>query len=102
MTTWIYRPNHPQANENGMVPKHLVGYEPSNAPYVISDNMAPMKHMATGEVMDSKARFRQATRAAGCVEIGNEPIINRAPEKLDGGKRRDDIRKAIYDLRNGR
>jgi hypothetical protein len=64
--------------------------------------MAPTKHMATGEILDSKARFRQATRAAGCIEIGNEPIKNRAPIKLDSGKRRDDIRKAIYDLRNGR
>jgi hypothetical protein len=70
--------------------------------YVISDTMAPTKHMATGEILDSKARFRQATRAAGCIEIGNEPIKNRAPIKLDSGKRRDDIRKAIYDLRNGR
>jgi hypothetical protein len=74
----------------------------SSAPYVISDSMPAMKHMATGETIDSKAKFRQATRAAGCVELGNEPIRNRAPEKLDGGKRRDDIRKAIYDLRNGR
>lgn len=74
----------------------------SSAPYVISDSMAPTKHMGTGEILDSKAKFRAATRASGCVEIGNETIKNRPPVKLDSGKRRDDIRKAIYDLRNGR
>ncbi|HEX2653544.1 MAG TPA: hypothetical protein VHN11_07830 [Xanthobacteraceae bacterium] len=74
----------------------------SSAPYVISDTMAPTKHMGTGEVLDSKAKFRSATRASGCVEIGNETIKPRIPEKLDGGQRREAIRKAIYDLRNHR
>ena len=74
----------------------------SSAPYVISDTMAPTKHMGTGETIDSKAKFRQATRASGCVEIGNEPIKGRAPIKLSSEQRRNDIRKAIYDLRNGR
>lgn len=73
-----------------------------SAPYVISDSMPAMKHMATGETIDSKAKFRQATKAAGCIELGNEPIRNRAPIKLDSGKRREAIRKTIYDLRNGR
>lgn len=74
----------------------------SNAPYVISDTMIPTKHMGTGQVLDSKAKFRAATRASGCIEIGNETIKPRIPEKLDSGKRREAIRKSIYDLRNGR
>ena len=40
----------------------------SSAPYVISDTMAPTKHMGTGEVLDSNAKFRSATRASGCIE----------------------------------
>ncbi len=78
---------------------------PSNrspAFYVISDTMEPLRHMGTGKVLDSKAKFRAETRASGCVELGNEPIKPRAPVKLDRGKRRDDIRKTIYDLRNRR
>jgi hypothetical protein len=43
-------------------------------PYVISDHMEPTKHHATGKVHDSKSQFRRDTKAAGCVEIGNEPI----------------------------
>lgn len=74
----------------------------SSAPYVISDSMEPTKHMATGRMIDSKRAFSRETRAAGCVEIGNEQIKPRKPIPLDGGKRRDDIRKAIYELRNGR
>lgn len=103
MVAWIYRPHHPQANENGMIPRDLAGYEPKSwVVGVISDNMAPIKHMATGEILDSKARFRSATKASGCVEIGNESIKPRQPIKLSGEQRRNDIRKAIYDLRNGR
>ena len=73
----------------------------SAAPYVISDTMIPAKHHGTGQVIDSKAKFRQATRASGCIEIGNEIIKPRAPVKLNSGQRRDDIRKAIYHLKNG-
>lgn len=69
---------------------------------VISDTMSPLKHMGTGEILDSKSKFRATTRASGCVEIGNEAIQSRSNIQLDSGKRRDDIRKAIYDLRNGR
>lgn len=73
----------------------------SSAPFVISDTMEPTKHMGTGRIIDSKAKFRADTKASGCIEIGNEAIKPRIPVKLDGGKRREDIRKAIYDLRNG-
>lgn len=74
----------------------------SAAPYVISDSMDALKHHATGEIMTSKRAFSKATRAAGCVELGNETIQARAPAKLDRGQRREDIKRAIYDLRNGR
>ena len=83
-------------------PEKCVRHSKSSAPHVISDTMIPTKHMATGEVLDSKSKFRRATKAAGCVEIGNEPIKPRPPIQLSRGQRRDDIRKAIYDLRNGR
>lgn len=73
----------------------------SSAPYVISDTMAPTKHMGTGEVLDSKAKFRSATRASGCVEIGNETIRPRAPIPLSREQRKDDIRRTVYNLRNG-
>lgn len=71
------------------------------APHVISDNMDPLKHHATGEIMTSKRAFARTTRAMGCVELGNEPIQARKPIPLDKRQRREDIKRTIYQLRNG-
>jgi hypothetical protein len=53
-------------------------------------------------MISSKRAFSAETRAAGCIEIGNEPIKPRAPIQLDRGARREAIRRSIYHLRNGR
>lgn len=76
----------------------------SDATQVISDIMPETRHMADGKTYTSKSRFRAATRAAGCIEVGNEVQVltkPRAPVPLDRAKRRDDIRRTIYELRNG-
>lgn len=100
---WIYRPNHPKANENGLVERSQVyEYLENSAPHVISDIIDPIKHMGTGRIIDSKSKFRQDTRASGCVELGNETIKPRPHVKLDSGQRREAIRKSIYELRNKR
>jgi hypothetical protein len=60
--------------------------------------------MADGNYYESKSEFRKATKAAGCIEYGSEiPTLlkPRKPIPLDRAKRRDDIRRAIYELRNG-
>lgn len=106
MPTWIYRPNHPQANENGMVDRSLVSYE-HNDPryYIISDIMSETRHMATGKHHTSKSEFRKDTKASNCVEVGNDSsIMNPKPRQyipLDRRQRRDDIKRAIAELRNG-
>jgi hypothetical protein len=106
MPRFVYRPGHPDANEFGMVdasvapPRNIGG----NAPGVIRDEMEPTRHMADGRYYTSKSRFREATKAAGCREVGNEiPTLlkPRQPIKLDRQVRRDGIRKAIYELQNG-
>lgn len=74
-----------------------------DTPYVISDEMSSLVNHADGKHYTSKAKFRQATRDAGCVEIGNEmPITKRQPVQLDRRQRREDIRRAMHDLRDGR
>jgi hypothetical protein len=75
------------------------------ATYVISDTMPETQHMASGRWHTSKAEFRKDTKAAGCIEYGNESkalLTPRKPIPLDRGARREAIRKTIYDLRNGR
>jgi hypothetical protein len=75
----------------------------NDAPYVITDEMGPLRHMADGKYYTSKHKFRAATKAAGCVEIGNEEVVKRRkPVLLDRRQRREDIRRAIHDLRDGR
>jgi len=74
-----------------------------DAPYVISDEMSPTKHMATGEIMTSKSKFRKVTKATGNIEYGNEELIRpRKQVPLDRRQRREDIRRAIKDLNEGR
>jgi len=102
---WLYRPKHPNANANGLVDADLV-YGDANYTglYVISDEMEPTRHMADNQYFTSKSKFRENTRAHGCIEYGNEVRAltkPRNPVPLDRGKRRDDIRRAIYELRNG-
>jgi hypothetical protein len=70
----------------------------------ISDTMEPTRNMANGKYYTSKAAFRAATKAAGCIEIGNETKYltkKRKAVKLDKKQRRDDIKKAINDLKYG-
>lgn len=76
----------------------------SDAPYVITDEMPATRHMADGKHYTSKKKFRQATKDAGCVELGNETPLTKPRKKveLDRRERRDDIRRAISELRDGR
>ncbi len=92
MTTYVYR-------RGRLVEKHLA--EPLDRVHVISDTMNPTRNHADGRVYDSKAKFRSATKAMGCIEIGNErPGKPRQPIKLDRRERREHIKRAIYELRN--
>lgn len=70
----------------------------------ISDTMEPTRHMANGKYYTSKKAFRAATKDAGCIEIGNDTkslLKPRKKVKLDRRQRREDIKKAIHDLKNG-
>ena len=102
MTTFVMR--------NGkLVEKHLAGPKESlgtgKLRGIISDEMPETRHMADGQYYTSKAKFRQATKAAGCVEIGSETkylLQPRKPIVLDREKRREDIQRAIYQIKNQR
>lgn len=76
------------------------GNSSHHAPYVISDNIEPIKHHGTGRMISSKREFSKETRQAGMIELGNEPIRSRKPIRLDKGQRVESIKRAIYELRN--
>lgn len=74
------------------------------APYLKRDQMDPTWHPATGKMFESKAAFRAETKAAGCVEVGDDSSLT-APRKAilpSKEKRVEDIKKAIDDLSSGR
>jgi len=102
--TVVYRPNHPQANANGMVPLRIAGprNEKRQAAYVISDTMAQMRHPATGAMIDSKAKFRAVTRASGCVEVGTDPAASRPKPRFEAsvGEVVNDVKRSIAELRS--
>jgi hypothetical protein len=109
--SWVRRPDHPLADEFGMVEKHLVIDEPRAAsklprPYIVSDNLGGgIKHLATGQVLDSKSAHRKLNKELGLVELGNEKkahLSQPAPTKLDKRERKNAIRKAIKELKEGR
>lgn len=55
---------------------------------IITDSLPPggVWHPADGKRYESKSRFRQATKALGCVEVGNEPMKDRRDIKPKGVK----------------
>jgi hypothetical protein len=55
-------------------------------------------HPATGERFDSKAKFREATKAAGCVEMGNDAQASARPVYREAGGVEQDIKRAIEQL----
>ena len=99
MPTYVYR--------NGeVVDKRLAGPKETihgTSSYIIRDEMPETRHMADGKYYTSKTKFREATRAAGCLEVGNETSTLLKPRqqvRLDSTKRREDIQRAIYQLKN--
>ncbi len=65
---------------------------------VISDTMDPLVNHANNKIYDSKHRFREATKAAGCIEKGNDRVKPR-PQGIDNPS--EDVAKAVNMLRNG-
>lgn len=87
-----------------LVDKATAGPKNGSA-YVIKDEMEATRHMADGKYYTSKSKFRQATRDAGCLEVGNEVgtlLKPRQPVQLDRRQRVEDIKRTIYELRNNR
>ena len=75
------------------------------SPHFISDHMEATVHMADGRVFTSKKAFRDNTRAHGCIEVGDQKDYGKkrkSQPKLDKRQRKDDIRNAVNELKNGR
>jgi len=65
--------------------------------------------MANGKYYDSKSEFRKATKAAGCIEVGDDKSVMQAAPRTkiettreDRQIRREHIRQALHEHKNGR
>ncbi len=97
IVTAAYRENYGLIKWSPITPNAPVERLPNVAPYVISDTMEPTMHMATGQVLDSKHKFRQITREHGLDEVGNEKMTPRTPTTVP--RPGPDIKRAIEELR---
>jgi|SRR5215831_5803476 len=95
--TLVYRPDHPEANENGMVEKMAVGRV--GGAYVVSDTIDGTWHPADGKYYDSKSNFRRTTKSRGMVEVGTEKQQDR--RDFGTGDIRRDIGEAIQKVNQG-
>ena len=118
--SYIYKPECPLADAFGMVEKNQDYYlwlsynTPDNRMMVgnqiiefrfNSDTMEPTRHMSNSKYYTSKKKFRNETKARGCIEVGDQVshlTKARQPKAMSRRERRDDIRKALYEVRNGR
>lgn len=125
MASYIYNPNCPLAGENGMVVKDpqyyywlsmqtedkrmYIGNQPVEFRF-ISDNMNDTLHMADGKFYSSKSKYRKITKQHGCVEVGTETahmLKGKQPKNKqqiykEKKQRREDIKRAVWELKNGR
>lgn len=96
MTTYVIRAGH-------AIEKHLAPplHEADDAPHLIRDGMDATWHPADGKLYDSKHRFRAATKAAGCIEVGDQKNFGgrKKVETLSRDQRARDIKYAIEKLR---
>lgn len=100
MPTYVIR-------DGELVEKRFAGprYASASAPQIITDELpTALRHMATGRMHTSKSEFRKDTKASGCIEKGDDSSLYspRKPVVMDRGQRREAIKRAIYELRNGR
>lgn len=71
----------------------------SAGPIVMTDTMDAIRSEADGKHYDSKSAYRRGLRAAGCVEVGNEPIHQAPPKQIpDVPGLRDEIRRTWSEM----
>ncbi len=74
------------------------GVRLGRGPMVISDDMSPARHMASGKVHESNSQFRRDTRSHGCVELGNDAPLTRGTPSVKPTDARPDIAQAWQQL----
>lgn len=75
---WVFR--------NGKVVPKDEAEEVQVRTTIITDDMPATAHPASGQYFTSKKKFREMTRAAGCVEVGDQKLETHRPSEIGGQK----------------
>lgn len=72
-------------------------------PLIMSDVMEPVQSMLDGKMYDSKSALRATYRAAGVIEVGNDPqrLVPRKKPKIDRRQVKTTLEKAAARFNNG-
>lgn len=68
---------------------------------LIIPDIQPYKSVITGETIGGRSQHREHLKMHGCIEVGNEKMKPKPMREIPRQERRDAIRKAIHDLKNG-
>jgi hypothetical protein len=73
------------------------------APLIMGDSMAPVQSMLDGKMYDSKSALRATYKAAGVVEVGNDParLRPRQRPKVDRKAIKDTLDRAAARFNRG-
>ena len=77
-------------------------YVPEPRGPMVMGDIKPYKSVITGEEIGGRRQHREHLKLHGCVEIGNEKLTPKPMREIPRHERREAIRKAIADLRNGK
>lgn len=72
-------------------------------PYLATDTMEPVQSQLDGKMYDSKSALRRTYKAAGVVEVGNDParLRPRKKQKVDRKAIKDTLDKATARFNRG-
>lgn len=108
---FVFRPGHPQANERGFVPAHLIHDEPEHKIEINVDRNYENIQTQDGVVLNSRRQHREYMKEHGVTHTSDfkgtwdkaaERRAEVAQGKHDQKDRRDDIGRSIYELEKRR
>lgn len=68
---------------------------------LIIPDIQPYQSVITGETIAGRRQHREHLKMHGCIELGNEKMKPKPMREIPKQERREAIRKAIHDLKNG-
>lgn len=70
MTVWVHRPDHPDADANGMVPKDIA--PPKDGGFHFMPDIAEFVSPVGYERITSRSQLREHERRHGVRQVGND------------------------------